>query len=561
MNGVEYASLASVVAAIRKPLSDVMGQPLSMRPYQEGQVAGIRTAFGGKRRAPLLVSPTGSGKGAVIAFVVAGASLKGNRTLVVAHRREIIDQLSAKLSRYGVDHGVIMANHQLHRPHAPVQVASIQTLVRRMEKVDYGEFNFIVVDEAHHIKAATYLKVLDFYKAAKVLGATATPVRADGKGLGDVFDDLVQTVSIAQLVAGKWLAPVDGFSYAAPDFTKFKAKGNDYSEQQRDDMMRDVVLSGSIIKDYLRDAKDQRTIAFAVNVKHSLAIVEQARGAGIPAEHVDDSTPAHVRKAMLGPGGRLERGETMFVSNVGIATEGTDIPAIECVVLGNPCDSLGLIMQMIGRGLRPWCFDCRDAPNENCHLHHRVKAKCRVHDHAGVFIGRHATTVMDCLFDPAFRWTLDEDAPTVTGRTGQRFMRRCAVCKCMTADMACAACPACGVPFQSGGEVRIHEDEQAQRITLDELRSRRPRGIRELTDEQLRKVHRATREEKVGEYLRLVQVQKEKQFKPGFVDKCFRDVFGHWPKFTNQELAGVEPASRPFIPLPPREARLSLALS
>ena len=158
-----------------------MSDPIVLRPYQETDIEKLRDQFRQGARAPIYQLSTGGGKTVVFAHVIKGAVAKGTRTLVLAHRRELIRQASNKLSDLGVPHGIIAAG--MDRDHdAQVIVASIQTVARRLDTLP--QFGLIVIDEAHHAVATTWSNLLKAQTDARLLGVTATPARLDGKGLG-----------------------------------------------------------------------------------------------------------------------------------------------------------------------------------------------------------------------------------------------------------------------------------------------------------------------------------------------------------------------------------------
>ena len=183
---------------------------LELRDYQTDSIAAVRTSFATGHRAPLLVMPTAAGKTIIFRETARLAQLKGTRTLVVVHRRELLRQASAKLTDAGVVHGIIAAGF-VPTPEATVQVASIQTAARR----DIGEYGYIICDEAHHVAAETWKRVLAAQPKAKLLGCTATPSRLDGKGLGKdhggLFDDLIVGATVAELTEAGWLCPAKVF--------------------------------------------------------------------------------------------------------------------------------------------------------------------------------------------------------------------------------------------------------------------------------------------------------------------------------------------------------------
>ncbi len=172
-------------------------QPIMLRPYQNDAVARVRDAYRvGRRRVPL-VSPTGSGKTVTFAHILAGAARRGKRVLILAHRAEIIEQIEAALKLAGVAYGVIAAGHP--EIDSPVQIASVATVARRLDRWR-DRFDFVVVDECHRSVAGSWAAVLASQPRAHVLGVTATPERLDGRGLGELFDELVVGPSTAELI-------------------------------------------------------------------------------------------------------------------------------------------------------------------------------------------------------------------------------------------------------------------------------------------------------------------------------------------------------------------------
>jgi superfamily II DNA or RNA helicase len=193
--------------------------PPQLRDYQQGLVDDIRGHFA--RGAPriCLQLATGGGKTICFAFIVAAAVAKSSRVLILIHRIELVEQIAATLARFGVPYGIIAAGYP--ETDAPVQVASVQTLVRRLD--DIGAYDLVVIDEAHHAVAGTWRTILDAVPGAKVLGVTATPERLDGKGLGDVFDELVLGPDMRDLIGQVFLAPYVAFAPKnAPDLRRIK---------------------------------------------------------------------------------------------------------------------------------------------------------------------------------------------------------------------------------------------------------------------------------------------------------------------------------------------------
>src|SRR4051812_17763633 len=189
--------------------------PQILRDYQSVALDAIRAKLRSAVRSVLLVAPTGSGKTTIAAEMIRGAVARQGAVLFLAHRKELIDQCSARLDGVGVEHGVIMAGHRRVAPGCPVQVASIPTLVKRLDRLPRA--TLIVVDEAHHARAGTYGSVLGSYPGVPVIGLTATPWRLDNRGLGELFEDLVVASTPRELIAAGHLVPFTGFAYDIPD--------------------------------------------------------------------------------------------------------------------------------------------------------------------------------------------------------------------------------------------------------------------------------------------------------------------------------------------------------
>lgn len=355
-----------------------MGERVSiaLRPYQVDAVERVRQSIRAGARRILLVLATGGGKTVVASHIVASARAKSKRTLFLAHRRELIRQTFAKLIRNGLhpdDVGIIMAGVESRaadpvgdelpvrdddlwarlarrRPHAAVQVASVDTARNR----ELGEFDLVIVDEAHRALAPSYVKIRDAYPKATHLGLTATPYRADGRGLGETYEDLVVVASPSLLIGEGFLVAPRVFTVPAsqlPDLGAVRVRGGDYDAEELARAVDQSTLVGDIVEHWQRHAPGVRTVAFAASVEHSRHIAERFVAAGIAAEHLDGETPTADRDAILG---RLERGETLVVSNCGVLCEGWDQPSVKCAILARPTKSTGLYLQQAGRILRPY---------------------------------------------------------------------------------------------------------------------------------------------------------------------------------------------------------------
>jgi DNA repair protein RadD len=175
---------------------------MNLRPYQQQLVTEIRGQYQLGRKAVLAVLPTGGGKTVCFSYIAQAASIKGNRVLILVHRAELLDQASRAMP---VPHGIIAAGRAMDLSHT-VQVASVQTVARRLHLLPRDFFQLLVVDEAHHTTAGTWSKVIEHFAAAKLLGVTATPIRGDGRGLGEHYQAMVQGPTAQQLTDDGFLA-------------------------------------------------------------------------------------------------------------------------------------------------------------------------------------------------------------------------------------------------------------------------------------------------------------------------------------------------------------------
>lgn len=504
----------------------ILGSALQLRDYQTNAIDQVRDHLRAGAHRVLLVAPTGAGKTVIASAMIHAAQARGSRIVFLAHRRELITQCSAKLDQLGVDHGIIMASHPRWKPHLQVQVASVQTLARRLQcdprdSRRLREPDLVFIDEAHHARARTYERILEAFPKACAVGLTATPWRIDGRGLGELFEQLVVAARVRELTEQGSLVPARGFTYQRPDLSQVRTSAGDYNLAQLDDAMGKVVLTGDLVAEYQAHAAGKRAVVFAVNVKHSRAIVEQFRAAGVQAEHVDDQTPETERDAVLA---RIRDGRTLVVSNVGILTEGWDCPAVEVAILARPTKSVALALQMMGRVLRPW-------PGKDC---------ARIHDHAGVIL-EHG------LPDDDRDYSLEGNKPPAPAPT-----RSCPQCFCVN-PAGRKTCIECGAELAS-----VQGQQQRQVVQVDGKRIEfgpGSDGIAEYMERQadawepdeLALLAAATPEQKAAEYLLLQREARQRGFRPGWVGYRYREMFGAWPNFSNDFLAGVLPAEQHLV--------------
>jgi superfamily II DNA or RNA helicase len=471
----------------------IAGLPPLLRPYQRDVINRFKTEVTAGRRRVLMTAPTGSGKTVIAAAIIEGACRDRRRVLVLAHRREIVAQTVEKLYRAGVDAGIIQANFA-PRPGVAVQVASVQTLhtrAVRSRSIEPPPADLVVVDEAHHVRTETYRRILAAYPGAIVLGLTATPCRGDGRGLGNVFDVLIEAATPAALVEDGYLVPSRVYAPSRPDLTGVRVERGDYVESQLAERVDTAQLVGDIVEHWHRLAERRRTVVFATGVAHSVHIRDEFRRAEVLAEHLDGSTPIDERDSILA---RLAAGKIEVVTNAMVLTEGWDSPSVSCLVLARPTKSLGLYRQMVGRALRPASG----------------KTDALILDHAGAVF-------MHGFPDDPITWRLHEDrraenaAHAKRGEHGPLSLTECPECRAVR--FRGQPCPVCGWrPQPKAAALEIVDGEL---VAVGGDRVARP----VIADFATRRHF----------YQQLLWIGRERKYKPGWVAYKYKEKFGMWP--------------------------------
>ena len=200
---------------------------------------------------------------------------RGGRVLVIAHRREIITQTRDKLVMAGVTPGIVLAGFEKElRPYVNVQVAGIQTLharAVRSNRMPMPAATLVIVDEAHHARARTYKAVIDQYPDAPIVGLTATPVRGDGRGLGNIFSTMIEAPQVAELIKLGHLVPTKVFAPVGKDIARgVKTQSGDYVVSALSARMNSDQLVGDVVADWLKHGERRKTVIFACDVAHSV---------------------------------------------------------------------------------------------------------------------------------------------------------------------------------------------------------------------------------------------------------------------------------------------------
>jgi ATP-dependent helicase IRC3 len=334
---------------------------LTPRPYQYEAVAALLAATARGVHRPLLVLPTGTGKTIVFALLV---QRRGGRSLILAHRDELIQQAVDKLRLVDptLPLGIVQATHDEHT--APTVVASVQTLSRRTRLARLvPDFQTIVIDEAHHAPAPTYRRILDYCRAwhpdgPLVVGVTATPERGDRHSLREVFERIVYQKTLREMMQAGYLVDLRALQVLLQaDFDALRTPHGDFVEAELETLLLAANAPAQVLAAFHTHATDRKALLFTPTVALAYAMAETFRTAGIPAEALDGTTPLATRRAILQ---RLHTGATRVVANCAVLTEGFDEPSVDCIIVARPTQSALLYQQMLGRGTRtyPGKTDC-----------------------------------------------------------------------------------------------------------------------------------------------------------------------------------------------------------
>jgi DNA repair protein RadD len=317
---------------------------LTLRPYQEKLITAVREEFRAGRRRVLLQLATGGGKTAICARMLRNAASRSKRVWFLCHRRELVTQISRALSLEGVEHGLICAGAKVNLT-APAQVASIPTLVNRLER--YPPPDLIAFDEAHHIAAGSWATIAAAFPNAYHLGLSATPQRLDGLGLANYFDAMVCGPSIKWLIEQGYLSRYKLYTPATIDRSSIRKRAGEYVTSDAERATQ--VIVGNAVAHYRKHIDAARAILFAVSVKKSQELARMFNDAGIPALHIDGKTEDGLRDAMIG---EFVDGKIKVICNVNLFSEGFDCPALDAVIDIAPTTSMSMYRQRVGRMLR-----------------------------------------------------------------------------------------------------------------------------------------------------------------------------------------------------------------
>jgi len=433
---------------------------ISLRDYQQVAVTEVRAEFRAKNSPVLFVLPTGGGKTYTFSYIASNAADKGRSVCIIVHRKELLLQASASLQALGIEHGLI-SPHFTPNPRALVQVASVDTLLSRLKTRSY-EFDLLIFDEAHHVVDGNkWGRAYDLLGKPPMLGVTATPVRTDGKGLGEhaggVFKAMVLGPSVAELIErGMLLNPIVYTSLEVPDLKGVKRDAaGDYNAKQLAAAVDKPKITGSAVAQYTKICPGVRAIVFCSSIEHARHVCAEFNAAGylfdllVGAPEMSDAERTAVNK-------KLRNGLLHGACTVDLVSEGYDLPDLECCIMLRPTASEALFLQQAGRVMRP----------------SQGKTTCYLLDHVGN---------VGALIDGGFKrkhglpnevreWTLDGRKKKKKGpkEVDEETIEIKQCPQCFVAHMPAPVCPSCGFEYPITGARSIeHIDGELHQVTED----------------------------------------------------------------------------------------------
>lgn len=471
-----------------------LSQPKALRPYQKEAIRKVYALLGSGTKRVCLVAPTGAGKTILSSSIVSDARSRGRRVAFCVPAISLIDQTVEVFEAQGLGPiGVQQADHSRTDPTAPIQVCSVQTLVKR--GIPDG-IDVVVIDEAH-VKAKA---VQDWMKAqpeTMFVGMTATPGRA---GMRDEYDALVVSTDIGKLMDDGYLSRYRVFAPSAPDMSSARKVAGDYHKADVSEAMDDPKLTADIVATWLGKAYGQPTLLFAADRAHAKRLQTEFEAEGVACGYQDAFTDSVERKHIAR---EFEAGRIQIVANVGTLTTGVDWD-VRCVILARPTQSKMLHIQIIGRGLRT--ADGKDS--------------CIILDHAGN-IGRLG-------FPEQIDWSEFPRKGREKGPVERKepMPKTCANCSYVMAPKV-KACPSCGLEI--GPPSGFIETEDGDLVEVDASGNVVKTGPREYSHADKQAWHD-----------QLSWIAKERSRSSGWVSHTYRKKFGCWPR---NMAPGQRPAS------------------
>ena len=473
---------AEVTAPVPTWLSSSNAPPelKPLRPLQERAISAVKASLAAGNKRVILKSPTGSGKTVIGSHIIQSALAKARRVWFVVNAISLVDQTVEKFWSEGIRAmGVVQGDHEMTDLRQPVQVCSVQTLMRR--KLPQAP-DLILIDEAHNW-FKFYEELFAAFPNVPIIGLTATPYT---KGLGRYYMDLVTACTTQELIDQGLLSPFRVFAPSHPDLAGVRIVAGDYHEGDLSKAMDKLPLVADVVKTWLERAEGRPTFCYAVDRAHAKHLQERFQAAGVATAYVDAMTELDERRDILA---KFRTGEVKVICNVGVLTTGIDAD-VRCIQLVRPTKSEILFQQIVGRGLRT-------APGKDF---------CLILDHSDTHLRLGFVTDVD-----ERNHELDDGKPKKTKPKPPAEPKECPSCHVLR-PIGTRTCGCCGFTV-SAPPPKANEIENAEG-GLAEVKKRN----RDWSAEQKRAFY--------GE---LMTYATAHAYKPGWAAAKFKERLGVWP--------------------------------
>lgn len=332
----------------------------TLRDYQQQAVDSVWSFLCRSQGNPVVVLPTGAGKSIVIAELAKGAATNGLQVLILAHRKELLEQNAEKIRSLVSGHsvGVYSAGLRSRDTDETIVLAGIQSVHKRA--FEFGARHLVIVDEAHLIPdsdSGMYRQFLADLRVScppyRLVGLTATPYRLDSGviyGSGQIFDEVCIDVSVSKLIEDGYLSPITAQPVKEVDTSGLHRRAGEFIRGEMEELFQQHVVDACHETVALADANDRKkVIVFCSGVQHAEHVGEILRGMGQDVGVVTGETPEIMRGGVLSS---FRSGPLRWLINVDVLTTGFDSPNIDCIAVMRATESAGLFAQIVGRGLR-----------------------------------------------------------------------------------------------------------------------------------------------------------------------------------------------------------------
>ena len=414
---------------------------MELRDYQLAAIDSVHKAWAQGYLRPCVVMPCGAGKSITVADMAKRTTDRGKRVLFLVHRQELCEQIYNTFYNYGVDMECC-------------EVGMVQTVSRRIERM--MKPSLIITDENHHCLAGSYRKIYDYWNDVHCVGVTATPVRLNGGGLGDVNDILIIGPTVRELINRNCLADFDYYAPPVADLSGLKVKRTgDFDPADIERALNKPKIYGDVLTYYHDLADGKKAVCYCATISHSKTMAQEFTSNGIPAAHIDGDTPSAERKRIVQD---FRSGKIRILCNVDLISEGFDVPDCGATILMRPTKSLTLYIQQAMRSMRY-------VPGK----------RAVIIDHVGN-VHRFG------LPDTEIEWSLSpkkQSNKPKTSTEGGEDVSAMQCPKCFYTHAPAPACPNCGHEYPKREEKKIETKEaRLARITETVIHYQQPKECR-----------------------------------------------------------------------------------